>query len=296
MAELLPGLSLCFDSGLSSPGLICCLAMSLRYADLLYLWLCAHRLLGQGFRCLLACPLLSSWLWLCRFLWVLFSHMVHNLRDGVTPAGSRLVCPRSERRFVLFFSFPFGLFLRVVTAPRDIVTIWVRCAGRFPLMRDQRLSLLLRPFSFWKGFDLCLRLLFAPCHYWRLSWWPSLRPRVFGCPWLSPVFFPVPCYGYMSASMTLAPGLRLSLVPYPRSFRMGLEPLSEAPRSALQLPTRSHLVVLAEAASLREFLDFLCSSLTERKVTRPHALHLIQSAGCLLCFALYPSGWASPSA
>ena len=191
--------------------------MSLRYAVLLYLWLCAHRLLGQGFRCLLACPSLSSWLWLCRFLWVLFSHMVHNLHDGITLAGLRLVCPRSERRFGIFSFLTFGLFLRVVTTLQDIVTIWVRCVGRFPLMRDQRLSLVLRPFSFWIGFDLCLRLLFAPCCYRRISWWPSLRPRVFGCPWLSPVFFPVPCYGYMSASMTLAPGLRLSSVHYPRS-------------------------------------------------------------------------------
>ena len=151
------------------------------------------------------------------------------------------------------FSFPFGLFLRIVTALRDIVTIWVRCVGRFPLMRDQRLSLVLRPFSFWMGFALCLRLFFAPCRYRRISWWPSLRPRIFSCPCLAPVFFPVPCYGYMSASMTLAPGLKLSLVPYPRS--MGLEPLLEAPLSALQLPARSFLVVLAEAASLREFLD-----------------------------------------
>ena len=79
--------------------------------------------------------------------------------------------------------------------------------------------------------------------------------RVFGCPWLSPVFFPVPCCSYMSASMTLAPGLRLSWVPYPSSFRMGLEPLSEAPLSALQLPAHSFLLVLAEAASLQEFLD-----------------------------------------
>ena len=35
VAALLPGWSLIFDSGLSSPGLICCLAMSLRYVDLL---------------------------------------------------------------------------------------------------------------------------------------------------------------------------------------------------------------------------------------------------------------------
>ena len=93
VAALLPGLSLSFASGLSSPGLICCLAMSLRYAGLLCLWLCAHSFLDHGFRGLLACPSLSSLLWLCKLLWVLFSHMVHNLRDGVTPVGSRLVCP-----------------------------------------------------------------------------------------------------------------------------------------------------------------------------------------------------------
>ena len=119
VTALLPGLSLSLASGLSSPGLLCCLVLSLRYADLLYLWLCAHSLLDQGFRGLLACPSLSSLLWLCKFLWVLFSHMVHNLRDGVTPAGSRLVCPRSERRFKVFslsllgcffvLSLPFGL-------------------------------------------------------------------------------------------------------------------------------------------------------------------------------------------
>ena len=127
MATLLSGLSLSLASGLSSHGLICCFAMCLRYAYLLYLWLCAHSLLDRGFRGLLACHSLSSLLWFCQFLWVLFSHMVHNLRDGVTPAGSRLVCPRSERRFHMFFSFLFGLFLRVVTALRDVVTIWVRC-------------------------------------------------------------------------------------------------------------------------------------------------------------------------
>ena len=37
-------------SALSSPGLLCCLAMSLRCAALLYLWLCAHSLLGHGIR------------------------------------------------------------------------------------------------------------------------------------------------------------------------------------------------------------------------------------------------------
>ena len=68
-------------------------------------------------------------------------------------------------------------------------------------------------------------------------------------------FLVVPCFGYMSASMALAPGLRLSLVPYPRFFRMGFVPLSEAPLSALQLPALPLLVVLGEAAGLRGFLD-----------------------------------------
>ena len=62
---------------------------------------------------------------------------------------------------------------------------------------------------------------------------------------------PFPMLWFHVASMTLAPGLRLSLVPYHSSFRMGLE----APISALQPPAHSFLVVLAEAACLREFLD-----------------------------------------
>ena len=72
---------------------------------------------------------------------------------------------------------------------------------------------------------------------------------------LSIVFFPVPCYGYMSASTTLASGLRLSLMPYPGSFRVGLEPLSEAPLCTRQPPAHSFLVVLAVAVCLRELLD-----------------------------------------
>ena len=50
------------------------------------------------------------------------------------------------------FPFPFGLFFHVVTALRVIITIWVRCVGRFSLMRDRRLSLVLCSFSFWMGF------------------------------------------------------------------------------------------------------------------------------------------------
>ena len=78
--------------------------------------------------------------------------MVHNLRDGVAPAGSRLVCPRSERKFTMFFAFPFGLFLCVVTALQDMVTIWVRCWS-VPSYARPTVVVVLRPFSFWMGFD-----------------------------------------------------------------------------------------------------------------------------------------------
>ena len=77
----------------------------------------------------------------------------------------------------------------------------------------------------------------------------------FSCTLLSPVFFTVPCYGYVFASTTLAPGLGLSLAPYPRSCHTGLVPLSEAPLCALQPLAPPFLVVLAEAACLRRFLD-----------------------------------------
>ena len=43
-------------STLSSPGFLYCLARSIRCAALLYLWLCAHSLLGHGIPRLLACP------------------------------------------------------------------------------------------------------------------------------------------------------------------------------------------------------------------------------------------------
>ena len=38
--------------------------------------------------------------------------------------------------------------------------------------------------------SLCLRLLFPPCSCRRISWWSSLRPRVFESSRLFPVFFP----------------------------------------------------------------------------------------------------------
>ena len=95
----------------SSPGFFCCFARCFGCAALLSPWLCAHLQLGRGFLMLPACPSPSFGLLVYWFLWLLFSTRVPYLRDGVTPAGSRIVCPRSERRFSL--------------------SIWVRYAGQF---------------------------------------------------------------------------------------------------------------------------------------------------------------------
>ena len=76
--------------------------------------------------------------------------------------------------------------------------------------------------------SLCLRPLFAPCRYRRVSWWSSLRPRVLGCSWLSPVFFPIRWYGYMTTCIALDLVRRLSFLLGPISFWMGFDPLSEA--------------------------------------------------------------------
>ena len=127
-------------STLSSPGFLCSLARCHRCAILLYLWLCAHSLLGLEFPRLLACPSPSIRLLVSLFQWVLFSTRVPTLRDGVTPAGSRIVCPRSERRFG--------------------VPIWIRCTGRFPGWASH----------------LCLRLLCAPCPSRCVARWFSLCP------------------------------------------------------------------------------------------------------------------------
>ena len=56
-------------------------------------------------------PSPSIRLWVYWFRWLLFSTRVPYLRDGVTPAGSSFVCPRSKRRFS--------------------VPVWVRSTGQF---------------------------------------------------------------------------------------------------------------------------------------------------------------------
>ena len=57
------------------------------------------------------------------------------------------------------FPFPFGLFLHVVPALRDEVTIWVNCWLGAPAAG--RGCCALSPYG-WAS-NLCLRLLFAPC-------------------------------------------------------------------------------------------------------------------------------------
>ena len=64
-----------------------------------------------------------------------------------------------------------------------------------------------------------------------------------------------PMLGLCVASTTLATGLGLSLVPYPSSCRLGLEPRSVIPLCALQPLAPSFRVVLTEAAGLRRILD-----------------------------------------
>ena len=140
VAALFPGLSLLFASGLSSPGLICCYAMSLRYVTLLSSGCAPTVCLATGFVAFF--PVLS----------LLLALVVQVPVGSLLPYGSQLsrwghpcgveaglLLDRNEG--LVCFSFPFGLFLRVATVLRDVVTIWVKCVGRFPLVRDLRLSL-----------------------------------------------------------------------------------------------------------------------------------------------------------
>ena len=185
---------------------------------MLYLWLCAHSLLGLQFPRLLACPSPSCRLLVCLFQWVLFSTRVPNLRDGVTPAGSRIVCPRSEQKFS--------------------VPIWIRCTGQFPGWTSH----------------LCLRRLCAPCPSGYVARWSSLCPCAsvvlssLQCSSLSQVLVTCclhdHCYGSGVVIGTLPLSCRLVLVPRSVALLCALQPLAPSFR-----------VVLAEAAGLRRFLD-----------------------------------------
>ena len=163
-----------------------------------------------------ACPLPSFGLLVYWFLWLLFSTRVPYLRDGVTPAGSRIVCPLSERRFSL--------------------SIWVRYTGQFLAGPPASVCGYLRALSFsvLPGGPHCVLNL-------RLS---LALSRVLHCPLL----------GFSVASPAHARGLGLSFVPYPLFCRLGLVPRSVAQLCALQLLVPSFRVYLSEAAGVGGFL------------------------------------------
>ena len=125
-------------------------------------------------------PSPSIRLWVYWFQWLLFSTGVPCLRDGVTPAGSRFVCPRLKRRFS--------------------VPVWVRSTGQFmvgPHASVCGVSARPVPPGVLPDGPRCVREL-------RLSLAPS---SVLPCPML----------GFRVASATLAAGLGLSWVPCPSS-------------------------------------------------------------------------------
>ena len=216
MTALFPSLSLFLPVPIFS-WLHLLLRQGLGCAALLYLWLCAHLLLGLGFPMLPGCPLPSIRLWVYWFQRLLFSTRVPYLRDGVTPAGSRIVCPRSERRFS--------------------VPVWVRYTGQFmvgPHASVCGVSARPVPQGVLPGGPRCVREL-------RLSLAPS---SVLHCPML----------GFSVASTTLAAGLGLSWVPCPTFCRLGFCTSVGGSACALQPLAPSYRVVLTEAAGLGRFL------------------------------------------
>ena len=247
-------------STLSSPGFLCCLARWLRCATLLYLWLCAHLLLGLEFPRLLACPSPSIRLLVSWFQWVFFSTRVPNLRDGVTPAGSWIVCPRSKRRFR--------------------VPIWIRCTGQF---------------SGWTS-HLSLRLLCAPCPSGCVARWSSLCPWAsvvlssLQCSLLSHIRVTCclhdPCYGSGVVIGTLP-----SILPDGVRASVGGSSLRPAATGA-SFPGGPHW----SCGSSAVLGSLLCAPLTVGLLPDPPALHYLLSAGCLLWLETSPSGEASASA
>ena len=140
------------------------------------------------------------------------SSRVPYLHDGVTLAGSRIVCPRSERRFR--------------------VPVWVRYTGQFmvgPHASVCGVSARLVLPGVLPG-PRCVREL-------RLSLAPS---SVLHCPVL----------GFSVASTTLAAGLGLSCVPCPTFCRLGFCFSVGGSACALQPLAPSYRLVLTEAAGL----------------------------------------------
>ena len=151
------------------------------------------------------------------FQWLLFSTRVPYLRDGVTPAGSRFVCPRSKRRFS--------------------VPVWVRSTGQFmvgPHASVCGVSARPVPPGLLPDGPRCVREL-------RLSLIPS---SVLPCPML----------GFRVASATLAAGLGLVLDTLPFFCRLGFCTSVGGSACALQPLAPSYRMVLTEAAGRGRFL------------------------------------------
>ena len=219
-----------------------------------------------------ACPSPSIRLLVLWFQWLLFSTRVPYLRDGVTPAGSRIVCPRSERRFSVHIWVRYtGQFLvgphtsvcgiSARPVPQGVLPGGPRC------VHDLRLSLALSSvlhcpmlgFSVASptlatglGFSLVpypnfCRLRFeprsvaqlAPCSRWRpLSGWSSLKLRVLGGPWFSPLCSPDHRSASRSTCSALPPVSRFVFLAWRLLLRVRLRPLPDDSLGALGLPER----------------------------------------------------------
>ena len=171
VAAFVSGLSLSFASGLSSPGLSCYLAMCLRCADWLSLWLCVHSLLG--FR--VSWPsCLSLALQLALVLQVPVSSLLPygshpsrwghpcGVEDGLSSIGTKVSC---------FSLSLLELFLHVVNVLGVLVTIWVSVlvGSRLCVTDGFRWCYALSP-SGWAS-RICLWLLFAPGCSGGVYWW-----------------------------------------------------------------------------------------------------------------------------
>ena len=103
-----------------------------------------------------------------------------------------LFAPCSCRRVLFWWSsLRQRVFVRSWLSPLFFPGRWygymITCITLDPVCG---LSFGLGPISFWMGFALCLRSLFAPCSCRRACWWSSLRLRVFESSGLSLGFFP----------------------------------------------------------------------------------------------------------
>ena len=144
------------------------------------------------------------------FLRVLFYHMVQNLRDGVTPAGSRLVMSSIGTKVWSVFYLNCWLILR------DEVTLWVETVLGLILGRNEDFSDFL--FGWFRAFAMGVTL-------WRVEFatWSYALDRnegLFSEPYSKILRDEVTLWVKCGGRFTLDHERRFSLVVRPRSFRM----------------------------------------------------------------------------